>query len=71
MANASLLKNSSKPKLNLTRRQISIIRKIIYLGSNMAELLQQVEPESHFYREAQKLSNHWGGLMQELAHTMI
>jgi hypothetical protein len=65
MASNSLLKNSSKAKLKkLIRRQIS--SEVICLGLSMAELLQQMEAESHLYCEARKLSNNWTVLMQRL-----
>jgi len=71
MAINSLLKSSSKPKVNLTRHQADIVQEIIYLSSKMSKFLQQIESESHFYCEAQKLSKNWDGLIQKLAHTMI
>jgi len=65
MASNSLLKNPSKAKLKkLIRRQIG--SEIVYLGSSMAKVLEQVEPKVPLYREARELSNNWDVLMQRL-----
>ena len=68
MAEKIVTKRSSK--LNLSRRQVALMQKIIFVGSQMAGLINQSGNEA-LPKAAARYAQEWGDLMVKLAHTFL
>jgi len=72
MAKSSLPRNSSK--LNLTKYQISLFQKMIYVGNQMVELLAELETgviRPTMLKRAKKLIKKWSDLAVSLVNILI
>lgn len=69
MAQKIVTKRSSK--LNLSRRQVALFQKVIFVGSQMAGMINHSQQHSVIPKNATKYAMEWGDLMFQLANTLL
>ncbi|MBA2653738.1 MAG: hypothetical protein H0U71_01565 [Gammaproteobacteria bacterium] len=69
MAQKIVSKRSSK--MNLSRHQVALFQKIIFVGSQMAGLINQANGQSVLPKMATRYAQKWSDLMVQLAKTLL
>lgn len=69
MAQKIVTKRSTK--LNLSRRQVALFQKIIFVGSQMAGILNHSSEHAVMPKSGTRYATEWGDLMVQLANTLL